>query len=136
MRLGEGRRVVPELHTAEMEEEAHPMGKLVAAALLLFGLACGQDRWEHAMECKALVESGEQCVEYKTLTEALDGVADNLERKKITILYKLFGPTPTPMCERRGAETWGFWQRRQFEACKVFLEDFKAGGAELLEARE
>jgi hypothetical protein len=112
------------------------MGKLVAAVLLLFGLACGQDGWERAVECKALVESGEQCVEYKTLKAALDGAADNLERKKITLLYKLFGPTPTPMCERRGAETWSFWQRRKFEACKVFLEDFKAGGAELPEARD
>ena len=89
-----------------------------------FALSCGQDPWERRAECRGLVASAEQCVSYKTLEEALDGVSEQFERKKITMLFKLFGPTPAPMCKASGIDDFGWWKKRKLKSCEKFLEDF------------
>ena len=99
---------------------------LVVPAVLVLVLGCGPEDWERAIECKALVESAERCVEYKTLEEALVEVSDQTERRKITLLYKIAGPTPAPMCKARGLDSWGRGERRDFEACQEFLAQLPA----------
>jgi hypothetical protein len=97
----------------------------VFALVLYFGLACAEDEVERALVCRGLVESGKRCQEYKTLEEALSGVTDEFERRKITLLYKAFGPTPSPMCKVRRVENWSFLQRRKFRTCERFLADYE-----------
>ncbi len=96
----------------------------VLVVMAAFGLSCGQDLWERRAECGGLVASAEQCVSYKTLEEALDGVTEEFERKKTTALFKLFGPTPAPMCKARGIDEFGWWKKRKLKACEELLEDF------------
>ncbi len=100
------------------------MGKWVLAVTLAWGLSCGQDPWEHRAECREMVASAERCTSYKTLEEALDGVSEEFERKKLTALFKLFGPTPAPMCKARGIDDLGWWKKRKIKPCEEYLENF------------
>ena len=105
------------------------MRRLVMPAVLVLVLGCGPEDWERAVECKALVGSGKRCVEYKTLEEALADVSDQTERRKITLLYKVAGPTPAPMCKARGLDSWSGGERREYEACRKFLAQLPAEAA-------
>ena len=96
----------------------------VLAGIAAFCLACGDDPWEHRAECREFVALAEQCLAYKTLDEALTGVSGEFERQKLTALFKLFGPTPAPMCKERGTDHLGWWKMRKFKACEQFLQDF------------
>ena len=100
------------------------MAKWVLAVTLALGLSCGQGPWEHRAECYEMVASAEQCTSYKTLEEALAGVSEEFERKKLIALFKLFGPTPAPMCKARGIDDFGWWKKRKLKACEKLLEDF------------
>jgi len=100
------------------------MERWTLGLIVLLGLGCGGDPWERRLQCRELEAASEKCLEYKTLDEALDEVSTDHERRKLVALFKLFGPTPAPMCKGIAVEEWGWWKKRKLKKCQRVLEKF------------